>query len=678
MSTPKARATESQRLDNLVLSQYASAEKRAVVQQKQTAADLADTKESERAIRRELLEMERSFERAEGARKLLEEQLRAKTDEAHSRQLQDGTKIDQAKARLKFVWKQNGDQKEEILKLQKQLAEQKAELMSSKGAQVARSASQSSQLGDRESASKISALEHDRDMLKEQLAQAKRDANELEEQLQATQERAAALRGETGSVEEARAEAQASSMRVRVLETQIEQLKESGAGSAAADLREEARAHRELQRRHRAALEELQEFRSNEERAGVLREQIRTLQTKAARAQQQLEEAAKLQARFADATQKLEDWREAMQGLFPEDPTPAGVAKGVGALRSEQLSTLTRMGQVQAEASLAERQLDELRSKSGDAKSVCDDLTLRAEKAETALAKAERRLQFAVKERDGLKLILESINEDDTLQNHDTQRIKRIAELEASVKQAQDEVGELRAENAKVDELSSENRKLSKLLEKTEAECALMQSKLGRGEYNVRDTKVLHFRFNPEAEAMKQKKLDKEGADTRQLRADNEKLKARVAELELNTSSRAGGGLSVDLAELTELKAQLAKSTSEARQLQEKAKHAERLKSMFTLKATEFREACFLLTGYKIEMKPGEYKLRSMYSDSENDVLMFRKTDDGLQLLDTDFARKLDDDVVAVLKRFGSIPAFTATITTELFQKVTRVRGTGH
>ena len=86
----------------------------------------------------------------------------------------------------------------------------------------------------------------------------------------------------------------------------------------------------------------------------------------------------------------------------------------------------------------------------------------------------------------------------------------------------------------------------------------------------------------------------------------------------------------------------------------------------------EFREACYELTGFKVEMLGNNrYRLQSMYAETADDNLLFQKSDAGLQLLDTEFSRTLPDDVVGYLQRFHSIPAFLSTLTLELFSRQT-------
>merc|ERR1712070_962986 len=71
-----------------------------------------------------------------------------------------------------------------------------------------------------------------------------------------------------------------------------------------------------------------------------------------------------------------------------------------------------------------------------------------------------------------------------------------------------------------------------------------------------------------------------------------------------------------------------------------------RLKQMFRERIKVFREAVYLLTGYKLsvsnELNNPRIELTNMFAEQESDVLIFQfKEKEGLQLLDSEFARRL-------------------------------------
>jgi mitotic spindle assembly checkpoint protein MAD1 len=51
----------------------------------------------------------------------------------------------------------------------------------------------------------------------------------------------------------------------------------------------------------------------------------------------------------------------------------------------------------------------------------------------------------------------------------------------------------------------------------------------------------------------------------------------------------------------------------------------QRLKEFFKTTSKEYREACYMLLGYRMDrIEPGLYRLSSMYAESEEDCLVFK------------------------------------------------------
>ena len=106
----------------------------------------------------------------------------------------------------------------------------------------------------------------------------------------------------------------------------------------------------------------------------------------------------------------------------------------------------------------------------------------------------------------------------------------------------------------------------------------------------------------------------------------------------------------------------------------------QRLKEMFKDRISAFREAVYLLTGYKVDLIAPDsgsttgvsrLRLRSMYAEHPDDCLLFQLRGSNLELLDTPFASKLDPRVFVHLTTCNSVPCFLATITMQLFDNQT-------
>jgi mitotic spindle assembly checkpoint protein MAD1 len=121
-------------------------------------------------------------------------------------------------------------------------------------------------------------------------------------------------------------------------------------------------------------------------------------------------------------------------------------------------------------------------------------------------------------------------------------------------------------------------------------------------------------------------------------------------------------------------------SAQEVEKLKQKLISAEKRQQSiieaFKKTSKDFREVCYILTGYRIDaLKQNIYRLSHVYADSPNDNLLFEwaETDRGIKLLENDYSEKLTDLLQTYLKQHDSFPAFLASLTLDLFHKQTHV-----
>lgn len=86
-------------------------------------------------------------------------------------------------------------------------------------------------------------------------------------------------------------------------------------------------------------------------------------------------------------------------------------------------------------------------------------------------------------------------------------------------------------------EATHENRKLTKHLEKVEMELAIFEKRLGKGEFNVETTKIVHLSVNPTREMLESKT---KSSEVEKLRQENEALRSKIEKL-------SGGGPDVEV-----------------------------------------------------------------------------------------------------------------------------------
>ncbi|DBA03395.1 TPA: hypothetical protein N0F65_002803 [Lagenidium giganteum] len=210
-------------------------------------------------------------------------------------------------------------------------------------------------------------------------------------------------------------------------------------------------------------------------------------------------------------------------------------------------------------------------------------------------------------------------------------------------------------------ELKQQNSGLKKHLEKAEMDLAVYEKRLGKGEFNVETTKIVHLAVNPTFELLRNKVDSNQLA---QLRKENEILRARIEQLT--------GSCDVDApASESKLTTTTSYETVEGQKLLN-----QRLKEVFRDQIQQYREAVFRLTGYKVDLKKSNgaelLRLRSMYADNDADELLVRMDSSGaLELLESDFCAQIDQRVFAYLTTCRSFPAFLGNLTLHLFERQT-------
>lgn len=311
----------------------------------------------------------------------------------------------------------------------------------------------------------------------------------------------------------------------------------------------------------------------------------------------------------------------------------------------------------------------------------------------------------------------------------------RIGELESELAAASaarsGDVDARAAALKAVHELRVEVGELRRANEGAAREIAALEARVGRGEYDASTTKILHFKENPAAIA-NEAKAEKELAVVRaECEALRETVARMVAEHEQQQQmhmamvgasltpgsehpmpppmtpgmppplvpppthimatpaptmyNRALGtmqtpGPSVAEAEITVLK----------RRVAELEKREQRYMTVFKQKISTFREACYLIFGFKVDMGEDRgtgqptFTLRSMFASRDDEAMVFRvdppkvgatgvESGGTVELLpapytSTEEMRRMIDMYVG---RWSSVPGFVANLTMELFNRQT-------
>jgi mitotic spindle assembly checkpoint protein MAD1 len=202
-------------------------------------------------------------------------------------------------------------------------------------------------------------------------------------------------------------------------------------------------------------------------------------------------------------------------------------------------------------------------------------------------------------------------------------------------------------------------------------------------DYVPSQTRVLHLVQNPTAGAVKSsigpgKKFATHIEELRHLREENKRLQELVLQRsdDIDSSDGKDHSSSSKLA----LDTSVAQGVNSSTIIADPEKVNQRLKETFKERITCFREAVYLLTGFKIDLISSDVgigghpmlRLRSMYAEDPDDCLLFRwRGLSTLELMDTPFAKKLDSRLFSILASSNSVPHFLSNVTQELFENQT-------
>lgn len=194
-------------------------------------------------------------------------------------------------------------------------------------------------------------------------------------------------------------------------------------------------------------------------------------------------------------------------------------------------------------------------------------------------------------------------------------------------------------------------------------ESIIQQLKSKKVNNNEEQHKIIHLKKNPASVQVAAKQLEFVS-----LKKENERLKARIEILE--------SGADADVTRRQDEAVNIGHQVEElTKKVEEYKVREEKILTSFRKTAREFREVCYLLTGYRIDaLRDGKYGLSSMYAEREEDKLYFHVGPDGvIELLKNDYSDKLSEFVRTYLESADSFPAFLSAITLDLFKSSTQI-----
>ncbi|KAJ6937876.1 mitotic spindle checkpoint protein MAD1 isoform X1 [Populus alba x Populus x berolinensis] len=440
-------------------------------------------------------------------------------------------------------------------------------------------------------------------------------------------------------------------------------------------------------RNHESQVREARKLRSSHENIELLKEKLFEEKGRRERAQSELSKLLEFELNMKKLEDELSSWKSVIKdipGVSCYDDIPAKFA----ALQKEVIDNMMKVGEANALLKQMEVALDTAQLGKQNAETEAALAKEMAEALKLEVKEIELMLSMVTEERDRLKNVVNELKRPKDNRRGDAIASGVLQELESSLANkgfciqelennlhAQKEVNNRQLEEIKTlnDMLNNEARRIKSLERESDrlrAEISLLESKLGHGDFSAANTKVLRM-FNTLA-------VDNEAKQSIEaLRAELQKTKEKLQAVEELKSQSVSGdtGKLVDSyisGKITQLKEQIA--TLEKRE--------ERYKTVFADRISVFRRACCELFGYKIVMDEHQrsngipatrFTLQSVYAQSDDEKLEFEYESGNTNILANDYTSQPDISRQAdiFIRKMNSIPAFTANLTVESFNRRT-------
>ncbi|XP_024527425.1 mitotic spindle checkpoint protein MAD1 [Selaginella moellendorffii] len=449
---------------------------------------------------------------------------------------------------------------------------------------------------------------------------------------------------------------------------------------------------REELKHQSAEISEAKKLKANYVKQQAVEEQLDTLRKRAEQAEAKLVDYADVKLRISALECDLNAWEDVLKAI-PGNVSRDQIPEKLVSLQRELLVRLSENGGLKAKVEELQLALARTLMEKQESESAAASARQHAEGARGRISRLERQVVSLTRERDGVKAILASYDEEESflLQQHkaasstvlatpEKSKQRRIEELESLLassqetikvieKELEESIGTSKERQIAADKLSADleaaRSKISSLERESlqlRQEIGILEGKLACGEFDPSKTKVLKLRTS---------------------------LDTRETSHPVVTSIPVESATHEQIASILESKDKIAMLTGKVGALEQEIstlkKRENRYMQVFAEKAFTFRTACGLIFGYEILMneKPDSavtfFKLRSVYSrDKEYETLEFQYTANGhavgrIDMLANDYTTspEIDRQVTTFLQGFKSIPAFIANLTLELFNKGT-------
>ncbi|KAL6329237.1 hypothetical protein AAG906_014847 [Vitis piasezkii] len=422
---------------------------------------------------------------------------------------------------------------------------------------------------------------------------------------------------------------------------------------------------------------EARKLKSSHENIELLKEKLLEEKGRRERAESELLKLPEIQLSMKKLEDELLSWKlmvKDIPGVSCSDDVPMKFA----ALQKEVIEGMMKLGEANARLKQMEVSLDAAEHAKQNAETEAASAKESSEVSKSEVKRIELMLGLVTEERDQLRNAINELKKQKNVEAGDeTKNGTLLQEFELSLAKKENCIKELEnnlceqkeVNNRRLNEIKLLNEKLNnearriKSLEREgdrlRSEISLLESKLGHGDFSATNTKVLRM-VNTLA-------VDNEAKQTIEaLQTELQKAKEKLEAIEELKTQSADSGKLVDsyvAGKIVQFKEQIA--TLEKRE--------ERYKTVFADRISVFRRACCELFGYKVLSAYDTFNLQSIYAQSDDEKLEFEYESGNTNILANAYTSQpeISQQVEIFIQKLNSIPAFTANLTVESFNKRT-------
>ncbi|EOA12975.1 hypothetical protein CARUB_v10025964mg [Capsella rubella] len=439
-------------------------------------------------------------------------------------------------------------------------------------------------------------------------------------------------------------------------------------------------------KRYEAEVREARKLKSRHVDIELLKVKLLEETSRRERAESGLAELQDLQLSMEKLNSELSSWKSLLNDI-PGVSCPDDIVMKFSALQNEVVQSSMKIGEASTRFKQLEVALEAAQLGRQNAETEAASAKEKSEALKTDVKRIEVMLSLVTEEKEQLKAVVNELRKSDSegsvpgatdgtlIQGFESSLAKKenyLKDLEKDLSELKDVNNRLRSEmellNEKLVDQARRNKSLERDSDRLRSEISLLESKLGHGDFSAANTRVLRMVNTLGVE-------DEAKQTIEALQAELQKAKERLQAVEELKNQSGDAGKLVDshiTGKIAQLKEQIA--TLEKRE--------ERYKTVFADRISVFRRACCELFGYKIVMDEHQrpngipvtrFTLQSIYAQSDDEKLEFEYESGNTSILNNGYASQgeIAKQIEIFIRKFNSIPAFTANLTMESFNRRT-------